>query len=371
VSAAGEEMGGRRRLGGTLLVWTAGLTLGILPVAVVTAYHVLHTTQADARAADLPIPVQTVPARVQNVDEMIGGSSIVESSEPVELSAKVVGTVLRVAVQNGDTVRPGDVLVEFDPELYQVNYDSARVSYAHDYNELRRTEALARERYASPVDLENARMAEARARVALVAAKIDLANTRVVSPVYGVVLNRSVNPGETSHIDEPVMQLGVLDPVLMQVAVSEDKLGFIHSGMEAEVETDAYPEERLKGEVVRLDPSVDIMTRTLDVYVELPNRDLRLKKGVTGYTSLSYHRSALVIPNTAVANATGDRATVYVIDSSGRAHFRDISPGLTANGMTEVLAGLGEGEEVVAAGQAGVRDNDKVRPNKGAPWNDK
>jgi membrane fusion protein, multidrug efflux system len=357
--------------GSKILLWTAGLALIVLPVVIATAYHVLQAAQADARAADLPIPVQAVPARVQSVDEVIGGSSIVQSSEPVDLSAKVVAKVLQVAVQDGDTVHPGDVLVEFDPQLYQANYESAHVSYEHEHNELLRAEALGHEQYASPADLENARMAVAQARVALVNAKIDLANTQVVSPVYGVVLNRSVNPGETSHIDEPLIQLGVLDPVLMQVAVSEDKLGFIHSGMDAEVETDAYPEERFKGEVVRLDPSVDIMTRTLDVYVELPNRDLRLKKGVTGYTSLSYQRRALVIPNTAIVNATSDRAAVYVIDSSSRTHLREVSPGLTANGMTEILAGLNEGEEVVAAGQAGVRDNDKVRVNRGAPWNDK
>ncbi len=356
---------GRREI----VIWMMVLGTIVLPVMGVTAYHILQTTQADARAVGLPIPVQTIPAKVEAMEEIVGGSGIAQSSQPVNVAAKVVARVLRVPVEAGAVVHPGDLLVEFDSELYRTNYESEQLSYEHLHNELKRTESLSRKQFSSLTDLENARVAEARARVALVSAKIDLENTKIVSPVAAVVLSRSINPGEMSHIDESCVQLGVIDPFLMEVAVSEDKLGYVYEGMEAEVETDAFPGETFRGQVTRIDASVDVLTRTFGVYVEIPNHDLRLKKGVTGYARLKSRRSALVVPNTAVIDPNGDRSMVYVIDSSRRAHVREIKAGLSTNGMTEIIGGLREGEQVVSVGQAGLRENDQVLLNRNAPWN--
>ena len=318
-------MTNERRLGRReILVWLVVLGSILLPVLGVTAYHLLRTTQADARMVNLPIPVQTIPATIQAMREIVGGSGIAQTSEPVNMSAKVVARVLRVPVEAGSVVRPGDLLIEFDPELYQSNYESERLSYEHLHNELKRIEALAQRHFSSAADLENARVAEARARVALISAKIDLSNTKIVSPISAVVLSRSINPGEMSHIDESCVQLGVIDPFLMEVAVSEDKLGYVFEGMDAEVETDAFPGETFKGQVSRIDGSVDVMTRTFAVYVEIPNHDLRLKKGVTGYARLESRRRVLAVPNTAVIDPTGDRSMVYVIDRSRHAHLREI-----------------------------------------------
>ena len=361
--------GNSRRSGRRILIWATGFFVLLLPVLGLTVYHLLQTSQADARAADLAIPVQTAPATVQDLENVVGGAGIIQPSMPLNLTAKIEARVARVPVDQGTVVKPGDTLVEFDPELYRANLESARLSYAHYHNELRRVESLAKLNYASPVDLENARIAEARAQVALVSAKLDLANTILRSPVSAVVLSRSINPGEMSRIDEAIMQLGVISPILMEVAIGEDKIGFVYPGMDAVVETDAFPGRTFVGRVARLDSSVDVMTRAFEVYVEIPNHDLQLKKGITGYARLTSRRVALVVPSTAVLNPVGDRATVYVVDS-GRAHSREIRPGLSTNGVTEILAGLNEGERVVSVGQAGLRDNDTVRVNHNASWND-
>src|SRR5579862_5096739 len=150
-----------------MLTWLAALAVIILPVAGLTAHHIVQTTQADARSVGLPIPVQTVTAIVQSVDEVVGGSGIVQSSEPVNVSAKVAARVAKVPFEVGAVVRPGDLLVEFDPELYSTNYESERLSYQHFQKELLRTELLVMKHFSSPVDLENAQIAEARARVAM------------------------------------------------------------------------------------------------------------------------------------------------------------------------------------------------------------
>ena len=354
---------------GRAIVWVMVLTVVCLVSIGLAAHHLVQSSQVDARLVGAPIPLQTVAARVQSFDDEIGGSGSIQPSVPITITAKAVARVLSVPVEEGAIVRPGDLLVDFDPQLYSANLASAEATYQHAHKQLERMEALARKQFASPVDVENARVAEAQTHDAVVGAKIDLSNTRVYSPVAAIVISRTVNPGEMSRMDETMLQLGVLDPVLMNAAVSEDKLGFTFIGMPGEVGTDAFPGEVFKGKVTRIDPTIDPTTRTFGAYIQLANHDLRLRSGVTGYARLTSHRMVLVVPSTAILNPVGDRKSVFVVDGDGTAHLREVRVGMTSGGATEILSGVQEGEQVVVAGQMGLRDNDKVRANQNAPWN--
>lgn len=336
----------------------------------VTAWWVAVTTQKDARELHLPIPVQTLPAKVETLEETIGGSGAIQPSTPINVYCKVVARILRIPVDEGALVHPGDLLVELDPQLYQANMASAEASYDHAVKQSQRLEALARKNFASATDVENAKVAQAQAWDSVVSARIDLSNTKIVSPVPAVVLSRSANPGETSKMDETMLQLGVLDPVDMDTSLTEDKVGYVYIGMQGEVGTDAFPGELFSGTVVKMDPVIDPATRTFGAYVRMPNPGLRLRKGVTGYTRLISHRMALVVPSSAILNPLGDKATVFVVGDDGRARAREVRTGLAMSGnMTEILGGVREGEQVVVVGQFELHDNDLVRSNEHAPWN--
>jgi RND family efflux transporter MFP subunit len=187
--------------------------------------------------------------------------------------------------------------------------------------------------------------------------------------VPAAVLSRNVNPGEMTRIDEQLMQLGVLNPVLFDAAVSEDKIGAVQLGMEGEVKTDAFPGRVLSGIVQKIDSQVDPTTRTFGVYVRLNNPELQLKKDVTGYARLKSSKMALTVLSSAVINPVGDRATVYIVDSDGRARIREVRTGMTVGNLTEILSGLEENDRVVVVGQFDLHDNDRVRVNQNAPWN--
>ena len=77
----------------------------------------------------------------------------------------------------------------------------------------------------------------------------------------------------------------------------------------------------------------------------------------------------LAVPSTAVIDPVGDRATVFVVDGDNHAHARPIRRGLMADGMTEILDGLQEGEHVVTVGMQELRDKDRVLVNQSGPWN--
>jgi membrane fusion protein (multidrug efflux system) len=286
------------------------------------------------------------------------------------MTAKVVAKVLQVPVVVGTIVRPGDLLVQLDPKLYEANIAKAEADYEHAHNDLLRQESLYKRNFASAVQVETARDAEAAAYATLVGAQIDLSNTRVICPVPAVVQLRSVNPGETTQLDEQLVQLGVLDPAFMEAAVSEDNIGYVYLGMPGAVGTDAFPGETFHGTVTKIDSVVQDNTRTFGAYISLSNHNLRLKTGITGFARLQSNRIGLAVPSTAIINPVGDRATVFVVDN-GVVHTREVRCGLAANGFTEIMSGLREGEQVVTVGQLYLHDNDKVRVNAFAPWNQK
>ena len=121
--------------------------------------------------------------------------------------------------------------------------------------------------------------------------------------------------------------------------------------------------------VVKIDGSVNDVTRTFGVYISIPNEDLRLIPGITGYARILNQHMGLAVPSTAVIDPVGDKATVFVIGEDGRSHIRTVRRGLMADGLTELLDGVQEGEQVVTSGQQELHDNDRVSVNHSGPWN--
>jgi RND family efflux transporter MFP subunit len=222
--------------------------------------------------------------------------------------------------------------------------------------------------FASEVEVEQARTADAAAQDEVVQAEFNLTNTRITSPAPAIVLLRNINPGEITGVGSPAFKLGIIEPVYMVAQVAEEKIASVHIGMDGEVSTDGFPGVVFTGKVAKIDGNINDLTRTFGVYISIPNHDLRLIPGITGYARLQNHRSGLAVPSTAVTDPVGDKATVFV-EKDGRAHARVVRRGLMADGLTEILDGLEEGEQVVTVGQLELRENDRVNINHSGPWN--
>ena len=132
----------------------------------------------------------------------------------------------------------------------------------------------------------------------------------------------------------------------------------------------------LSGKVAKIDGNINDATRTFGVYfISIPNHDLRLIPGITGYTRGCWNqRTGIAVPKRICHYRSGWRqsSTVFVVDpKEGRAHARVIRRGLMADGMIEVLDGLEEElrRNSVTVGQLDLRDNDRVNVNHSGPWN--
>jgi membrane fusion protein (multidrug efflux system) len=318
----------------------------------------------------LPLPVEVLPATVRTLHVTIGASGTVQPDTTIVITARDSARVLQVPVVLGEVVKPGDLLAAFDDRIFVATHETAKVTAVHADNQLSRMEALEKKGYGAPADTEKARTDAAAAHQAVVQAEINLANTNVRSPAVAVVLSRTVDPGEDVAIGWELFQLGTIHDVMMLAQVSEDQIGFVTLGMRGEVGTDAFPGQTFVGSVVKIGAVVSTTTRTFGVYIRIVNKDLRLKPGVTGYARIVANRTGLAVVSTAIINPVGDHATVFVVDQNSVAHIRQVRYGMMAEGLTQILDGLREGERVVTVGQQELHEGDRVQANLG-PWNNK
>jgi multidrug efflux pump subunit AcrA (membrane-fusion protein) len=193
------------------------LILGILVFA--TVMHVINTTPSKARLLNAPTPVETAVAKRQDLNEVIGGSGSIEQAQTVQLTSQVTAQVLEVPVKIGDIVKKGDLLVKWDDRLIQATLEANRayvdannLKIQDESRQVERYKALEKKNMGTPLELEKSEMsladakeALAKATLSLRQAEIDLEHVTMRSPLDGIVLERLVNPGETTHRDHVVM----------------------------------------------------------------------------------------------------------------------------------------------------------------------
>lgn len=173
----------------------------------------------------------------------------------------------------------------------------------------------------------------------------------VSTPTGGTIRTLGVRKGMTVAAGQTLAEVNGLGTVWLNAAVPEAMAGELGTGQSATATLTAYPGERFAGRIAAILPDVQAESRTLTVRIELSNRGGRLRPGM--FASVEFggaRRSALLLPSEAVIR-TGKRALVMLSLPQGRYQPAEVQLGSEAGGRTEILAGLAEGEKVVASGQ--------------------
>jgi RND family efflux transporter MFP subunit len=211
--------------------------------------------------------------------------------------------------------------------------------------------------------------AEAASKAQLEALAVRLGETRITSPIDGLVAMRKLDPGALvgpSGAGSIVTVMRV-DRLRAYVTVVERHAASIVVGMPARVTLDAAPGEQFFGAVVRVSPAVDPNTRTLEAEVQVENREGRLRPGMygRGYIQLSRHEGATVVPINAVTFG-GTKPRIFVA-SADKVSIRAVTVGaeLERGALIEILEGIRPGELVVTAGADGLVDGAVVRVSRG------
>jgi len=179
----------------------------------------------------------------------------------------------------------------------------------------------------------------------------ELGNENLVlrSPINGVVLEKNAVAGARFAPGEVLFKLADLSTVWVQAEVAEQDQAILRVGQTAIVMVDAYPGTLFPGHVSFISPVLNPQTRTVQVRVELLNRDNKLRPAMFASVQLSSEKSPatlLSIPVSAVIDS-GARQLVLVKITDGRFAPRTVKLGQRADDYVEVIEGLSEGEQVV------------------------
>jgi cobalt-zinc-cadmium efflux system membrane fusion protein len=298
-----------------------------------------------------------------------------------KVNALVGGVVRQVAAELGAPVsRDQPLAVIFSAELAeaQMKYLSMRAMLTADHQKLERTHKLVELGAASRQELEEvvavhsaheSELAAAQQRLLLLGLPEDhiaritdashvLSEVTVRAPSGGVVVARSVNPGQIVGAGHELFVVTDLTTVWVVGDLYEKDVPLVRVGTPVAITLAAAPQTPRRGRVSYLDPRVDPATRTAKVRVEVPNPDQALRLGM--FVTLHFQSGAgqrvMLVPRAAV-QAVGERTVVYVAadDAEGRFTERAVKLGPAAGEFVQVVEGLRPGERVVTEGSFFLR----------------
>ncbi|QAX85448.1 efflux RND transporter periplasmic adaptor subunit [Pseudomonas sp. DTU12.3] len=174
----------------------------------------------------------------------------------------------------------------------------------------------------------------------------------LTSPIAGVLQALNVRTGMTVAAGETLATVNGLSSVWLAVAVPESEAGSISVGQAVEAQFPAFAGIKINGKVSAILPQTNADSRTLQVRVELPNPEERLRPGLTAQVRLhpTTGPSQLWVPSEAVIR-TGRRTLVMLAEDAGRYRPVQVQIGQESDGRTAIVAGLEEGQKVVTSGQ--------------------
>ncbi len=319
--------------------------------------------------------VSVLPVERADVPDLLEAVGTVRAAETSQLASQMMGNIVELRAHEGDRVRRGQVLAIIDDAQPRAAVDRATAAESAAEQEvsasdsdltlaqstLNRYQNLYEKKSVSPQEFDevkaryqaarahrdSARAGQAQAKAALAQARTSFSYTRILAPFDGVITEKKADPGTLASPGLPIFTIEGLGHYRLEATVNENDLRYVQMREQVPVVVDALESASLKGKVAQIVPAADPGSRSFMVKIDLP-ADARLRSGLFGRAQFSRgKRTSLLIPQTAVV-ARGQLQGVYVLDPSKIANLRYITLGKTAGGEVEVLAGLQEGERLVA-----------------------
>jgi HlyD family secretion protein len=189
-----------------------------------------------------------------------------------------------------------------------------------------------------------------------------VAYSRVVSPIAGVVADRPLNEGDVAGPGMPLLTVMDVSRVVARVNIPQADAPFVKVGQTAIIaQTDSS--EQTEGKVTVVSPSTDPNTTTVQVWVQIVNTGERLKPGTSVHASIvtEEYKAASVVPATAILPGEEGGTAVLTVTSDSIAHQRAVKLGIREGNQVQILSGVNPGDEVVVVGGLGVDDKTKVK----------
>ncbi|MCC8155239.1 MAG: efflux RND transporter periplasmic adaptor subunit [Tannerellaceae bacterium] len=297
--------------------------------------------------------VRVLTVHTQDVDQLHEFTATVEANVVNNIAPQTAVRIEKVFVEVGDHVSKGQLLAQMD----QSNLLQSKIQLENIETEFNRIDELYKVGGASKSSWDAQKTSLEVARTAL--ANLE-ENTKLVSPISGIVTARNYDSGDL-YSGNPLFVVEQIRPVKLIINVSESFYSQIKKGNEVDIRLDVYGEEIFKGKINLVYPTIDSNTRTFPVEILIPNNDERVRPGMFARVTMNFGtRNHVVAPDQAIIKqaGAGDR-TIYVVEN-GKIVFKNVELGRRMGDRYEIISGVNDGDEVVVAGHNRVTNGMEV-----------
>lgn len=299
-------------------------------------------------------------AEVRPLGVQIEAVGTARANESVEVTSKTTNTVVAIRFKEGDFVRRGQVLVEFDSAEARAELEEAQAALAESQNQYKRSQDLFTRQALSVSQLEQieAMLKANRARVSAAKARLD--DTVIRASFDGRTGFRRVSVGSLVNPGTVITTLDDASIIKLDFTVAETYIYVLERGLGISARTAGLPDREFEGKVSTIGSRVDPVTRSIVVRAEIPNEDGLLKPGM--FMTVTLHgkpEPTLLVPEAAIVPEHG-KTFVFVV-RDGVVERREVRTGKRRPGEVEIVTGLREHEQVVIEGTQNVREGSRVQ----------
>ncbi len=332
-----------------------------------------NPAQAPAEAKAPTALVSVATTKRMDYPVYINGLGQVQAYNTVTVRTRVDGQVEKIAFNEGQMVKAGDLIAQIDPRPFRAALDQAKAKQAQDQAnlanaklDLQRYATLAKQSFATQqqLDTQNALVMQLIAQIAADAAAIDatqvqLDYTTIRAPISGRVGFRLVDEGNIVNAAQQtgIVTIAQFQPIAVVFTAPEDDLPRIAAAVargapQVQVRTSDGAQLLATGALTVVDNQVDVASGSIRLKAEFENKDNALWPGLAISTRLEVEvaKNALVVPDQAIQRGP-EGLFVYVIDDQNRAAMHPVVVSHEDQDVAVVDKGLSDGERVVTAGQ--------------------
>ncbi|MBM81317.1 MAG: hypothetical protein CMJ78_12100 [Planctomycetaceae bacterium] len=354
----------------------------------------------DKKKNEVAVSVEVTRIQKRSIEDRIELVGSLEPVSQVEVRSRISGYIKSLPFDIGDRIEVGDVVVELDDsrnqELVTKATATLRVAEAQ-LKTARSKQSLAEKQLVrlvelnktgvateqeteqaesqvdiakTEVELEQARVAESAST--LDHAKIALKETKLVATSSGVVSQRWVEAGDLAKPDVPLLAIVDLNKVRTTVHVVEKDYPKVKLDQIASVQTDAYPNKRFTGAVIRKAPVLDAATRTATIFIEIDNPQFLLKPGMYARVNIVFKKrsEADVVPIAALIERDQKSALFVVSGDPPVSNLQEVQTGIIDGESVEILSGIDANDRIVTLGSRVISSGQEVRPVEIDYWLD-
>ncbi len=344
----------------------------------VLAVGIVVMLGACAKKEETAAPIGEVAVERRDIVVDAQATGTVEPIEIVEVKSQASGLVLRMPVETGTNVNPGDLIVQIDTrdltnqlEQAQADLRSSEASLEVAKSNRDRSDELFKGRIITAQENEQANLqyTQAQANVIRVRTSVSIAQqrldeARVTAPVAGTIISKPVSLGQVIQSATSVMGGGTtivtmadLSRVQMRAFMNETDIGRINAGQEARVVVDAFPNRTFNGSVEKVEPQAVIQQSVtmFPVIISLANDERLLLPGMNGEVSVNVERklNVVAVPNDAVRNMRDAAASAEMLGLDPVAVMAALNASRPTGEATAAAADTSAGRSVPMGGRGG------------------